>query len=379
MKIAIDISQTVHEGTGVAVYTRNLVESILRIDKKNRYILFGLSLRKHNKLSDIAEEIAKKCGNHFESKFIHLPPYAGDLLWNKIHLFNLDRILGNVDLFHSSDWIQPPIHAKKITTVHDLVILKYPQTSQKSIIETQKNRLRWVKEECDAVIADSDSTRDDLIDILHFDPGKIEVVYPGVDSRFTPVGNILVEQVKRKYGLMDDYILTVGRIEPRKNLKMMISAFSKFLKHPLISSMGKPIELIVIGKSGWGEDLVPARNIRLLGFVNERDLPALYSGAYLFAFPSLYEGFGLPVVESFACGCPVVTSDRGSLKEISDGAALFVDPLSPDDLALKMVKIFMDRQLRTKLIENGYKRATQFSWELTAEKTVNIYRRLVRH
>lgn len=375
MKIAIDISQLVYEGTGVATYTYQLVKNLLKLDKSDEYILFGLSLRKFDKLLDFYAEF-KSLNTNLSSRFFHIPLKMAELFGNRLHMPNIESLIGEVDIFHSSDWIQPKTSAKKVTTIHDLTVFKYPQVSHPYIVATQKRRLNWVKRECDMVLADSESTKREIIDILHMGSEKIETVYPGLSEKFTPASGEKIARVKQKYGLYDEYILAVGTIEPRKNLKGVAAAFERFLKHPLISSRKKPLELVIAGKFGWGEKLTANNYIKILGYVDGEDLPGLYSGAAMFLYPSFYEGFGFPVLEAMACGCPVITSDRGSLEEISADCALLADPDAPEDIAMKMTQLYVDRKLRADLVEKGKKNAQKYSWEKTAGKVIGIYEKL---
>lgn len=376
MRIAIDISQIAHEGTGIETYTDQLVRNLLTIDSQNDYLLFGISLRKFDKLTDYFAEI-KSLNKNVSSRFFHIPPKAGEFLWNRLHLVNMENLIDDIDIFHSSDWIQPPCHAKKITTIHDVSVYKYPEVSHPYIVEAQKRRLKWVRQECDKVLADSIATKDDIINLLQIEEEKIEVAYPGISEKFTPASSAQIATVKQKYGLFDDYILAVGTIEPRKNLKGVIAAFEQFMKHTLIVSRKKPVELVVVGKFGWGEKLQNSKFVKTLGFVDESDLPGLYSGASIFVYPSFYEGFGFPVLEAMSCGCPVITSNRGSLEEIAGSSSLLVDPELSDDIVIKMTQLFVDSDLRCELIEKGKKNAQKYRWEKTAREVLNIYNKLL--
>ena len=378
MKIAIDISQIVHEGSGVATYTDHLVRNLLKVDKQNEYILFGISFRKFHKLQDYFSEL-KLLSENLRSNFFHIPPKVGEFVWNKMHLLNIENLIDDVDIFHSSDWIQIPSRAKKITTIHDLLVLEYPEVSHPYIVEVQKRRLKWVQKECDTVLTDSIFTKDQVNKILHIDSSRIEIVYPGISEKFKPAHEESKKFIKQKYGLYDDYILSVGTLEPRKNIKAVLDAFEKFMKHQLISTRKKPIELVIVGKTGWGEKINKTKYIHPLGYVPEKDLPSLYSAASLFVYPSLYEGFGFPVLEAMACNCPVITSDRGSLKEITSDAALIIDPLVSEDIAVKMTQVFVDGDLRENLILKGKKNAERYNWEKTAMEVLNIYKKLVNH
>lgn len=375
MKIAIDISQICYEGSGVATYMTLLVENLLRYDKENDYLLVGNSLRQYSKLDEFYK-YCLKINPIVKSKFFYLPQTFSTFLTNNIHFPDLSWFIGKVDIFHSSDWQEPLISSKKVTTVHDLVILKYPQYSDPGIVSNHKKKLKWVKDESNVIISDSFSTKQDLTDLLCFDKNRIEVVYPGIEEMYRPSDDREKERIKSKYGLTDEYILAVGTLEPRKNLRMSISAFEIFAKHPLIKSLNKPVQMIIVGKKGWGSELKPVKNVKFLGIVDKIDLPGLYSGAKIFIYPSFYEGFGLPVLEAFASGCPVITSKRGSLMEISQDVAVFVDPDDLNDISIKLVKLFIDRELRAGKIKKGLLRAKDFTWENTARKMVEIYKKV---
>lgn len=375
MKIAIDISQIAYEGTGIANYTTEMVRNLLKTDGENEYLLFGISLRQQDKIRNYFNSVSN-LRREIQFKLLPIPQTLGNLLWNKFHVVDIKNFLGDFDILHSSDWIQPPTTAKKVTTVHDLVIYKYPQFSHPNIIETHKKRLYWVKRECDIVIVDSLATKSDLINLLKMDQAKIEVVYPGIGTEFQPQSNEEIIRVKQRYGLYDNYILSVGTMEPRKNLHSVFAAFTRFLQHSLVANKKTPIELVIVGRVGWGEELKHTRYIHLLGQIPTSDLPALYSGALFFMYPSLYEGFGLPVLEAMACGCPVLTSDRGSLKEVASDAALLVDPEEVDDIAVKMTQLYVDYDLQKKLVERGKENVNKFSWQKAAEKIIKIYKKI---
>lgn len=181
MKIGIDVSQIVHQGTGVAHYTQNLVASLLKIDKKNQYVLFGGSLRQKRELDDYLKQFKNK--QNVTLKTFSLPPLFLELLWNRWHVFPLEKLIGQIDVFLSSDWLQPPAKAKKVTTIHDLIVFKYPESFQPkgghNIVANQKRRLEWVKRECDLIICDSEATKKDAIKILGIEKERIRVIYPG--------------------------------------------------------------------------------------------------------------------------------------------------------------------------------------------------------
>lgn len=335
MKIGIDISQSVYEGTGVGNYTKNLVENLLAIDKSNEYVLFGSSLRRRQK------------------GFWPFPPTLLDLFWNQWHVLPIEKLIGKIDVFHTSDWTQPPAQAKKVTTVFDLVVYKYPETSHQKIIETQKRALEWAKKECRAFIAISNSTKKDMVEILKIPEEKIKVIYLAAGKDY------LNYDGKKKYQSKKPYILTVGTIEPRKNLNRLAAAFD------LLNL--KDYDLVIAGKSGWGDQ------IKGLGYVPQEDMPSLYAGASLFVYPSLYEGFGVPILEAMTVGCPVATSNISSMPEVGGDAAVYFDPMSVEDIAEKM-KWALEHTKSLK--DKSLMQAKNFSWEKTARETIEVYEEL---
>ena len=324
MKIGIDISQLAYPGTGIATYTKNLIANLKAVDQRNEYIFFGSSLRRP------------------QPGFWRFPPTLLDILWNQLHIMPVEKLIGKVDVFHSSDWIQPPTTAKKVTTIHDLVVYLYPESSHPRIIATQKRRLEWVKKECDLVIAVSQSTKKDIVEILKIPEEKIRVIYEATNPMFKPVR----KKVK-------PYVLGMGELNSRKNIERLKAAFK--------SLRLKDVELKIVGSAE-------------LGYVSLENLVELYSNALCFVYPSLYEGFGLPVLEAFACGCPVITSNVSSLPEVGGNAAIYVNPLNVDDIAEKIKHVLSLN--RERLAKEGFAQVAKFSWQKTAQETVKVYEEL---
>ena len=370
MKIGIDISQIVY-GTGVSRYTVELVRNLARIDKKNQYVLFFSSLRR-----EVASNQLPTTSN-FKLKKFKFPPTFLEFLWNRLHVVNIEKFLGDVDVFHSWDWYQPPTKAKKVTTVHDVSFLHYPEVFPKRTIRTQTNRLYWVKKEVDLVIADSKATKNDLVELLGFDEKKIKVIYLGVSDSWKekPVNINKLKVIKKKYKIKGEYILSVGTLEPRKNIKTVIKAFNE-LKKP-------NLKLVLVGKLGWGGDIKKITEkidsgVVVTGFIPDEDLAPLYQGAHCFVYPSLYEGFGLPVLEAMASGTPVITSNVSSLLEIAGEAALLVDPKKTSEITKAMKKIIESKSLAKNLSDKGKRQAAKFTWEKTAQQTLTAYKQLIK-
>jgi glycosyltransferase involved in cell wall biosynthesis len=356
MKIAIDVTGSIYEGSGVATYYRNLIPGLQNLNSRHQFIPFGYSFRRRSDLK-------------LAAKTFPLPPRLMEIVWNRIHKIPVETLIGPCDIVHTWDYIQPPTKkARIVTTIHDLTPLKFPNYHPKRTVSAYQHGLNWIKKEADAVITDSYTTKVDLIEEMQIESKKIHVVYLGVSPEFRQFhrslaeqGPSLIERVKKNYGITGEYLLSVGTHEPRKNLDRVIEAFS-------ILKLNK--NLVIAGNYGWGKKPQNAKGVQLIGYVAQEDLPALYAGASCFIYPSLYEGFGLPVVEAMAVGCPVVTSYKGSLAEIATDAAVLVNPEKVDAIALGIEAALHNRKF---LIEAGLKQSAKFTWEQTAIETLKVY------
>jgi len=373
MKIGIDISQIVY-GTGVSTYTKKLVENLLEIDRKNDYVLFGSSLRSKKILSEFVEGL--KGYKNAEVKIISYPPTVLEILWNKLHVFPIEKFIGEVDVFHSSDWTQPPIKSqqtKKITTVHDMVPYLFPNSVHKKIVNAHKRRLERVKKEIDLILADSQTTKDDIVKFLQIDEQKIRVVYLAPSEEFKPQDEDQVKEVLEKYKIKKPYILSVATQEPRKNIQKLLDVFEKIVgERPEYS-------LVLSGKYGWGPGFRSPDNVIWTDYVRQDDLTALYSGCRVFVYPSLYEGFGLPILEAMACGTPVITSNNSSMAEIAKDAAILVDPRS-DGQIKKAIDLVLDLNLENyqKMVRASLDRARRYTWRKTAQETLRAYEEVAK-
>jgi glycosyltransferase involved in cell wall biosynthesis len=287
-----------------------------------------------------------------------------------------DQTIGPAEIFHATDHLLPYLaRTRSVFTLHDLTALKFPTT------HTQLNRrflqlmLPHFLRAAEVVIADSYCTQQDALQLYGLSAERVRVVHLGVDEHFKPASAVSTQTVQERYQLPDRFILAVSTIEPRKNLIVLLEACRE------LRQQNPQLQLVIAGKRGWHSEpfferlqvLGLTEQVKLLGFVPDEDLPALYSLAVAFAFPSIYEGFGLPVLEAMACGTPVISSNASSLPEVAGEAAIQIAPTEVRDWMQALEQISNDAGLRASLRERGLKQVTRFTWEATARQTYAIY------
>ncbi|CAA9263911.1 MAG: hypothetical protein AVDCRST_MAG56-2684 [uncultured Cytophagales bacterium] len=282
------------------------------------------------------------------------------------------------DLYHAPGYILP-YYARlpSVLTVHDLIALDYPEYCQYETAAYFNLCLPRSIRRADRIIAVSDRVKADILRRFNVEADAIAVIHHGVEKEFKRiVSPDALQRVSRTYGLPEKFLLFVGNLEPKKNLSRLIEAFLHLKRHA-----GIVHKLVIAGKKGWKYEALfrqlgqqeAAGEVMLTGYVAREDMPAIYSLADLFVFPSLYEGFGLPVLEAMACGTPVLTSTAGALPEITGGLYPQADPLDAGDLARKMHLLLTDAGLREKNVRHGTARAGAFSWEKAARQTLRVY------
>ncbi len=336
IRVGFDISQLAHTG-GVATYARRLTEQLAKIDElEMTYFYSSLRRSYRGKLRNV--------------KKYHFPPTFFEAMFNKYRIINIEKFIGEIDVFHSSDWTQPPTKAKKVTTYHDVIPLLFPQWSDPKIVEVQKRRLKIVEREIDMVIAVSECTKKDLLKISNIPADKIIVISEGPSIEYQQVSDLQKNEFMQKHNLPKDFILAMGGIGERKNLKRIREA-------------AKDYNLVIPGET--------------CKYISEEDLPALYSSAKVLLYPSLYEGFGLPVIDSMLYGLPVITSRNSSLAEVGGDAVLYTDPEDAGVMRGDLNRLMTGENLRKDLIKKGKLQANKFSWEKTANETKAVYQTLV--
>lgn len=377
LRIGIDGSSILPRRTGIGHYTNQLLEHLARVDERNRYVVFLNSLRQRQSHEEWMDR------ENFSFRRYRIP---GPLLlyaWRWLNRPRIDRFVGRVDVFHSpATYVPPQREGAAVTTVHDLYFLRRPEACEllggRYLAATLPRRLRQL----DHIIAASNSTRDDLVELLGVAPERITVVYEGVDSRFRPIADrARLDAVRARYGLPDRYILFVGTVEPRKNVERLVEAYAIVRREK-----AQAPSLVIVGGRGKEADRVDrliesaglGQWVALTGYVEHADLPALYNCADLFVLPSLYEGFGLPVLEAMACGVPVVAADTSSLRELVAGRGFLVDPKSASDIARGILQALSEKTLREEYVQRASDFARKMTWEQCARETLAVYQKVAR-
>ena len=361
MRIAIDARLWVEPRSGIGRYTRSLTEHLLQVAPEERWILY----------------VDRPPGPALDGAEIRCLPWPQRLIWS---LWHAPRDLRRrpVDVFHGVTGFELPGRGPwaLVTTVHDLVPLRLPGLVPARHRWAVRCLLGGAIRRAHRVIAVSEATRTEHLTRYRLAPARVVVVPEAAASQFAPPAPAALAAARARYGLDRPYVLFVGFLEPKKNLDVLLEAVARLRR----AGVWGQTELVVVGAPGWGPD--PARHAHVLGldgavrFVGpapDADLPALYGGALAFAFPSLWEGFGLPALEAMATGAPVVASNRGALPEVTAGAALLVEP-APGPFAEALERLLAEPALREQLRVAGLARAAQFSWERTAKETLAVYR-----
>lgn len=358
MKIGIDLSQIVYSGTGVGRYTEGLVRAILKYEKKHDWYFFFSSLRQPFPTN--LEQMIKHRGYRLRKYFF--PPSILSLLWNQFHVMDLRYLMGNLDWFISSDWTEPPYrNVRKATIIHDLVFLRFPETVAWQILKTQQQRLQHVCQETDLILADSLTTKQDIERLLTLKKAKVKLLYPGLNLQKPDKKTI--DSILSRLGLRQNrFLLTVGKLEPRKNLERLIRAY-EFLR--------TDFPLVIVGPKGWGNLDLSGKNVRVVGYLSDAQLNSLYQSCYLFVYPSLYEGFGYPLLEAAYFQAPLAVANTSSLAELGAGISEQFDPKNINEM-VRAMQYLLDHPRQAKAL--GYKagrKAAQFSWQQTYNHLIN--------
>lgn len=389
MNIGIDINSLLSSSrTGVAEYTFELLNALFSIDKKNQYYLFSNSFRKN-----IDDEMWNQKNVHFihtrvPNKLFHLflqltgKPTLDTLLVKKYEKKNTVKI-GHLDVFFSPNigFTSLSKRCKRVLTVHDLSFEIFPHCfSLKMRLWHKILRPQKQCERANSILVPSHNTKNDLVDMYSIDTNKIHVLPLGLSnifSSFETLDENYKEKhstlLKEKYNLPNKFIFFLGTLEPRKNIETVVEAFEIFQK----TKEGEGVHLVIAGAAGWKnaklQKMIQKNSlIHSIGYILAEEKPFLYRASKLFLYPSLYEGFGLPVLEAMASGVPVITSNRSSLPEITNGAAYLIDPRNVQELVTGMQRLLGADALRKTYIQKGLEQSKHFSWEDSARKFLDL-------
>jgi glycosyltransferase involved in cell wall biosynthesis len=377
MKIGIDIRSLLeNQSSGVPEYTKELLKEIFALDRRNEYCLF------YNAARDAAGRLPRY---PYPNVSIRATRYPNKLFNNIMENFigwpKLDRLL-KADLFFMPNigFAALSKTGRSVLTVHDLSFLRYGGFfSWKRRLWHAALRLPRLVGQYGTVVAVSENTKRDLVELCGLKPERIRVVYSGISNRFRPEGKDGERAaLAAKYRLSAPYILYLGTLEPRKNISGLIRGYDECLgEHPGL----KDHALVIAGGRGWKEGEIMAAwrsakqraRIKFIGYVDDADRAALYRSAEMFVYPSFYEGFGFPPLEAMACGLPVVSSRAASLPEVAGGAALLVDPHNQNELAAALYAVLTDGSLKEKMRQRSLRAAARFSWRQAAGRYLEIF------
>jgi glycosyltransferase involved in cell wall biosynthesis len=352
VRIAFDVSPLSHPRSGIGRYLRGSLAGLAQAaGGEHEIVPFAPTSPQGLKSIPAALD-----GIPVEPRLRFLPfAHAWRQAWSRAGRPGIERFLGPVDVLHYSDWMFPPQRCGvRATTVHDLVPVRFPEWVQGRTRSMHTAKYRDARR-CDVVFANSEFTARDVVSLLGVEERRVRVAYPGVDSVFRADGE--------RAELAAPYVLSVATLEPRKNLGTLVAAFRLLARDDLL--------LAVVGSAGWGEppELDDPRIVRL-GFVDDEELAWLYRGAAVFAYPSRFEGFGIPIVEAMASGVPVVASSHESMDEACGDAALRADPESPEDFAAALERALAEP---APLVERGLAHAARFAWLETGRVFLAAY------
>ena len=364
MIVGIDTRIPVKNKTGIGYLLENTIPTLVGLDKENSYKLLGDSfgIDKSDRVSLYVFQKMIQRGINF--------------LWKNFNFPSVNYFIGKTDIFFFTNFVSFPCMArKKILLIPDLSFVYYPQFIEKKNLRFLKKNIKKSIDRADKIITISESVKKEIVDNYKIDENRIDVMYLGAPQNVVKIDNKDdVENVKNKYKISGKYILFVGTIEPRKNIKGIIEGYNL-----LSENIKKEFSLVLCGGKGWGYDEVfelankykLEDNIVFTDYIDKKDISYIYSGASLFFFPSFYEGFGMPILEAFTCGVPVLTAKNSSLSEVGGNAVLYCDCNDYVSMKSNIEKVILSDNISREMIKRGYEQLKKFSWDKSVEVMIN--------
>jgi len=388
MRIGIDARKILNpfkgDAIGVGHYTYQLIRNLLETDDENEYVLFFDSRVRQKDIRKFTRKNVKIVFYPFSDYGKYLPGAYDEILASAV----LSR--ENLDVLHvTSTEVQIPMtyRGKIVLTVHDLGVLKTPESYKKTLRIRAKMMNQFMIKKADCIIAVSNTIKDDVVSVYNIPRELVNVIHSGLDKRFLKDEGDNGKNTPKKFGITKKYILFLGTIEPSKNVTRLLHAFALFKENRIKKSRRElcDYQLLIAGKPGWlagdikymVKDLQLVKDVKFSGYVIGDELVPLFKNAEFFALPSLYEGFGTTILEAFATGTPAIITNAGSAPEIANGAAKLVDPIDTKEIAQAMMKFADNEELRNEYRQKGLQRAKDFDWNKTARETLDIYKGMV--
>lgn len=375
MRIAFDVSYIHKQRTGYGRSALELLKALLGYDTYNSYILHGWSYALDVK------EIQQLQRENVKISVRRIPGFLKRFYWNRVKFPPIEFFIGEHDIYHNTDPLLPPAKNNvRVITVHDLSYKIFPQFFEHNVLRWDSFIVRSVQL-CDAIIVPSLQTKMDVTNIFKTSADKIHVIRFPVSSKFSSDSHPIDEEVERKFQLNVPFALFVGTLEPRKNIPRLIKAFEMLHKDNQVQ-----LHLVLAGKRGWlYQQIIEAilhspvrKKIHYLEYVSDDDLASLYRLSEFVVFPSMYEGYGFPVLEAMASGKAVITSNTSSMKEVGEGAALLTDPYNVAELAQAMKILHHDESQRRVYEQRGIEHMRKFSSQQAAQNLLTVYQSLSR-
>ncbi|GAB4535434.1 MAG: glycosyltransferase family 1 protein [Anaerolineae bacterium] len=373
MAIYVDVAAAVHGRAGLGRYAESLVRALATLAPERLALFYNRGGGDTHPLTGLETIPTRSLRAGYK-------PWRMAIWLGQLARLGFDRLLPGAELYHATEHLLMPLRqVPTVLTVHDLIFHHFPQHHKRLNYWYLNAAMPLYCQRASAIIAVSQATKEDLVHCYGVSPAKISVVHEAAAPHFRQASPAQIVAARARYGLPDNYLLHVGTIEPRKNLSRLLEALHR------LRTSGQEMALVLVGHKGWLyrgffqrlEELALGDAVVMPGYVPDADLAAIYSGARLVVVPSLYEGFGLPILEAMACGAPVASSNTSSLPEVGGDAARYFDPGDVEAMADTILSVWRDEDLRESMSQEGLARAGGFSWARAARETMAIYEQVL--